>query len=82
MSMELPAEKIRELRAEVERLQASGVVLPPTLAALLAEVESAQPHERALHEGLGVELRKFEVSHPRITAIANDILMTLSSLGI
>ncbi len=82
MSKELSTEKIRLLRAEVERLEASGVVLPPTLAALLAEVEGAHGSELPLRERFQQELTEFEVSHPRLTAIANDIFVALGGMGI
>ena len=77
---------LRELHAEVARLRDSGVVIPPTLASLLAEVEAASTKPpAAIPEVIGQmqrDLAEFEVSHPRLTNIANDILLSLSGMGI
>jgi ABC-type lipoprotein export system ATPase subunit len=37
---------------------------------------------RELSHGLRQRLATFEVEHPRVTAILNDIMVTLSNLGI
>ncbi len=77
---------LRELHAEVARLRESGVVIPPTLASLLAEVESASATPPTaipeVLEQMQRDLAEFEVSHPRLTNIANDILLSLSGMGI
>ena len=77
---------LRELHAEVARLRESGVVIPPTLASLLVEVESASAKPPTaipeVLEQMQRDLAEFEVSHPRLTNIANDILLSLSGMGI
>ena len=77
---------LRELHAEIARLRESGVVIPPTLASLLAEVESASTKPPAakpeMIELMQRDLAEFEVSHPRLTNIANDVLLSLSGMGI
>lgn len=35
-----------------------------------------------LHESLTASVSRFEASHPRLTAIINDIMVTLSNMGI
>ncbi len=47
----------------------------------LASPDNAENHQ-TLTEGLADSLTHFEVSHPRITGILNDIMMTLSNMGI
>jgi len=55
------------------------------LRALIADLErelapTAAPRE--LSQGLRERIETFEVEHPRVTAILNDIMVTLSNLGI
>ena len=77
---------LSELQAEIARLRDAGVVIPPTLASLLAEVEAASVSPPvAIPEVIAHmqrDVAEFEVSHPRLTNIANDILQSLSGMGI
>jgi len=52
----------------------------------LAALERAGTQISAQDEGVTGELKRrvetFEVEHPRVTAILNDMMVTLSNLGI
>lgn len=84
-----------ELRAAVERLRqevdampnldpASRKRLQAVLDAMRADEEgeptSATPERRI--DTVREAIEEFEVTHPRATAILNDILVTLSNMGI
>ncbi|GAB6067568.1 hypothetical protein JCM13664_08860 [Methylothermus subterraneus] len=76
---------IKRLRAELEHVD------EPTrkrLEALLERVEQQlseseeKPGRHGLLEELEKEIMHFEVEHPRLTAIVNDIMLALSNMGI
>jgi len=77
-----------ELRKEIERLEIDNQAAKDRLASLVENIEQriessgggAEHH--ALVEEMKDAITHFEVEHPRITGIINDIMMTLSSAGI
>ncbi len=82
----LAPRQLAALRAELARLHEAGVDLPPTLAAVVREVEAtsvvaAGPDTDQLAR-LRDQLTAFEAAHPRLTGIANDLLMQLAAIGI
>jgi len=88
MSREYPLapHELATLRAELARLHEAGIELPPTLAAVVREIEAASvvpvgPDASQIAR-LRDYLTDFEVTHPRLTGIANDLLMQLAALGI
>ena len=74
---------LTRLREELAALESAGTEVQPRLQTLIDDIEvqiSAQD------EGVTGELKRrvetFEVEHPRVTAILNDVMVTLSNLGI
>ncbi len=78
-------EGLRRLRSELEgadettrkRMEA----LVERVERCLAEGDGKEPQHGLLQE-LEEEIMQFEVEHPRLTAIINDIMVALSSMGI
>lgn len=77
-----------ELRSELARLEAEEARVRERLDALIAGVETqiAEPgdatHQQSLVQELRNSISEFEVSHPRTTAILNEIMVTLGNMGI
>ena len=46
------------------------------------EIPNDVEYHHSLTEGLSDSLTHFEVSHPRLTGILNDVMMALSNMGI
>ena len=90
--MTMPENKLRDdiekLRDEIKTLHAKEDISKEKLERLLQEIESgleteAQDKERSeLLAGLKESVKHFETEHPRATAIINDIMVTLSNMGI
>jgi len=76
---------IDALRAEIRRIEATHPEDKERLARLVAELEHASK-EGASPAGLTGKVREavlhFEVEHPRVTAILNDVLVALGNVGI
>jgi hypothetical protein len=79
---------LEKLRLEIEALDTADEESRRKLEQLVADLESKleNPEDTELHEDLTDQLRdsmlEFEVSHPRLTSIMNDIMMKLSNMGI
>lgn len=80
-------QSLERLRGELETLDAAGDTT--RLRALIDEVESqldalesGEDDDGTLVDGLRTQIEQFEVEHPRVTAILNDIMVTLSNMGI
>jgi len=88
MTDEKLRQSLKELRSELERLEAEETQVRTRLDALIAGVETSleKPGDSVHHQTLVHDLRQsisqFEVSHPRTTAILNEIMVTLGNLGI
>ena len=88
MSDEKLRKSLEELRAELERLEAEEAQVRERLDALIAGVETQlekpgdASHEQSLVQDLRQSISQFEVSHPRATAILNEIMVTLGNMGI
>lgn len=88
MSDEKLRESLQELRSELERLETEEAQVRERLDALIAGVETQleKPgdvtHHQSLVEDLRQSISQFEVSHPRATAILNEIMVTLGNMGI
>ena len=88
----MPDDRLRqslsELRSELERLEAEEAQVRERLDALIAGVELhlAEPADSARQQSLVEDVRQsisqLEVSHPRTTAILNEIMVTLGGMGI
>ena len=87
MSNEELRQSLSELRAELERLKAEEAAVREKLDALIAGVETRleTPDDIAHHHSLVRDLRRstlqLEVSHPRATAILNQIMAALGNIG-
>ncbi len=80
-------EALFALRQEVERLEQSHPAVKERLEALLIKLETrleAAEDDTHVHllEDVKQALTQFEVEHPRVTGILNDLMVTLSNLGI
>lgn len=88
MSDEKLRQSLDELRSELQRLESEEAQVRERLNALISGVETRldTPDDTALSQSLTQDLRQsisqFEVSHPRATAILNEIMVTLGNMGI
>ncbi len=88
----MPEKKIRDdiekLRTEIKNLSADEDNPKEKLEILLQDIESGLETEMQnkkqseLLAGLKESVNHFETEHPRATAIINDIMVTLSNMGI
>ena len=80
------SETLNALRKEIVRLHTDDAESKQRLEQLVQRLESKldNPDDDShfLQEGIKDAITHFEVSHPRVTAILNDIMMTLSNMGI
>jgi len=85
MSKEALKKDLERLRAEVNDLAESRPETRDKINELINDLETRVENEEN-HEGLMDNIReyisKFETEHPRATAILNDIMVTLSNMGI
>lgn len=79
---------LTELRAQIDQLATSNAATREKLQGLLTELEdnfhSLEGSEHHIHliGDLKEAISEFEVEHPRLTGILNDIMVALSNLGI
>lgn len=79
---------IEKLRFEIKNLHADDHASKEKLQALLQEIEAGLESEEQekqrteLLDRLKESVKHFETEHPRATAIINDIMVTLSNMGI
>lgn len=88
----MPEKKIRDdiekLRIEIKNLSADEDTHKEKLEILLQDIESGletdiqNKKQSELLAGLKEAVNHFETEHPRATAIINDIMVTLSNMGI
>jgi chromosome segregation ATPase len=80
-------ESIEELKSEIVDLQGEDLESKNKLTAIVKELET-ELESRELDsfddfiEPLNESISNFETSHPRITEIINNIMSTLSGIGI
>jgi len=81
-------EALDRLRVEIAALDTVDQASRQKLATLVEDLEKkvTSPEDSELHESLTHQLKDsvlhFEVSHPTLTAIMNDIMIRLSNMGI
>ena len=83
MSREQLAQLLTRLRAELATLDDAAA--RPRLQALVEDLEcelAATAETGGVTQELKRRVETFEVEHPRVTAILNDVMVTLSNLGI
>ena len=88
MSDEQLRQSLEHLRLELERLEAEEAQIRERLDTLISGVETRlekpedTAHHQSLVQDLGQSVSQFEVSHPRTTAILNEIMVALGNMGI
>lgn len=88
MSDEQLRQSLAELRSELDRLESEEAQVRERLNALISGLEAKldKPGDESQHQSLVEDLRQsisqFEVTHPRATAILNEIMVTLGNMGI
>jgi len=87
MSQEDLHQLLNKLRAELQRLDASSDThrdLNKLTFSIEQQIEMLDDRKRqiSLVENIEILIEKFEVEHPRITSILNDVMMKLMNLGI
>lgn len=75
------------LRTELDRARAGDPDALSQMGPLLVDLEGALGDEggadaAGLRERVERHVREFEVEHPRLTAILNDLMVSLGNLGI
>jgi predicted transcriptional regulator len=87
----MPEQQLRKnlekLRAEIDQVAESDTQTRTRLNDLINDIEaSIDPEQESEDTGLVQNLKdavaQFETEHPRTTAILNDIMVTLSNMGI
>ena len=78
---------LERLRAEVNNLSEDNPVTREKLNVLISDIEnrldeSSENDDEGLLNNLKESIHQFETEHPRATAILNDIMVTLSNMGI
>lgn len=83
MSREQLEHLLTRLREELASLESNSAQAQPRLRELIDDIER---QIAAQSEGVSADLKRrvetFEVEHPRVTAILNDVMVTLSNMGI
>lgn len=79
---------LAELRAQIDQLASANTATRERLQNLLSDleenfhsIEGSEPHQHLVGD-LKEAISEFEVEHPRLTGILNDIMVALSNLGI
>ena len=79
-------EDLNRLRAEINQLAADKVESREKLNKLIGELEARMENpdedDERLIDNLKDAIKHFEAEHPRATTILNDIMVTLSNMGI
>jgi len=88
MSNEKLRKSIKDLRAEIDRIDARNAATKDKMEQLLGELEDHLDHPtdsenfRKLIDKVESLIAEYEVKHPRISAALEEILVTLSTMGI
>jgi hypothetical protein len=76
---------VDQLESEINQLDSLETDKKQKLENLIQDIEKGLESDSLpdeLRESLSESVAEFEVSHPRMTGIINDIMVTLSNLGI
>lgn len=88
MSEQQVSNALDELRREIEQLELNDQAAKERLSGLVESIEQrlmpgiVEEDQPDLVEDVKDAVTQFEVEHPRITGILNDLMMALSNLGI
>ncbi len=80
-------EDLDKLRAEIDNIAADDYKSKEKLNQLITELESRlessdKEDNHGITQNVKEAINQFESEHPRATAILNDIMVTLSNMGI
>lgn len=80
-------QSLERLQAEIEDLRSISGTEKKELEAIIRNISQALEDDREaggtdLQEKLNSAIVRLEASHPRLTAVLNDIMVTLSNMGI
>lgn len=81
-------EELDRLRSEIDEVAKHDTAAKERMTELVNEVEKGmdESSDREIDDNLRESIREaitqFETDHPRATAILNDIMVTLSNMGI
>ncbi len=79
-------DKISSLKKELERISTENLEAKEHINALIDEIETlndtSSEDKSFIIDKIKKSIEHFETDHPRATAILNDIMVTLSNLGI
>jgi predicted transcriptional regulator len=87
----MPEQELRnnleKLRVEIEQVAESDSETKTRLNELINDIEASidpeqETEDNSLIQNLKDAVAHFETEHPRTTAILNDIMVTLSNMGI
>jgi DNA gyrase/topoisomerase IV subunit A len=74
---------LKRLRSELESAdEPTRERLQALIERVERQLEGGEEQRRGLIKELEEEIMHFEVEHPRLTAIVNDIMVALSNMGI
>jgi hypothetical protein len=82
------AESLNRLRSEIQALDSHDEEARRRLDRLLHEIETTleNPKRSGVYETLGQQLKtsmlNFEVSHPRLAVVMNEVMEKLGAMGI
>ncbi|MEO7335622.1 MAG: DUF4404 family protein [Caldimonas sp.] len=79
-------ESLNDLRTEIEALDIHDADARERLVHLIGDIEHAVGNPRSADASIGERLRasilNFEVSHPRVSTLMNDVMEKLGNIGI
>ena len=81
-------DELEKLRSEINTLASENTSAREKLDSLITDIEKKldhpadEDHHTTLIRNLKDAIAQFETQHPRATAILNDIMVTLSNMGI
>ena len=87
MSRESLVKDLERLRSEIDQVARNNPDAYRKLNALISDLEgrisdTPDQNQAGMVDRVRNEIENFETEHPRATAILNDILVTLSNMGI
>ena len=79
-------DKISELKKELEQISIDDIAAKEHIDTLIQDIENASDtsseEKNFIIDKIKTSIDRFETEHPRATAILNDIMVTLSNIGI
>ena len=80
------SDKITALKIELEQIPIEDTAAKDHINALIQEIENSSytssEDNNFIIDKIKTSIEHFETEHPRATAILNDIMVTLSNIGI